>query len=362
MPMQNSPSPVAAIGSHRSRSASDPRCSIARGGPLKMSWARIALDTSARPSSSSTIAASMSPSPAPPHRSPMVMLNSSALRIASQAHCGNSSVSSPCRAIGARSRSATSRASWRNAARSSVSANGFVPWLPTIGRSVVGGTDTRVRCWLRVLVWLSASADRLLPRAALPRVGRSPALGVPRDRGTRGRRTTRAPRSRSRATPMPSTSCATVRRSPRRSTPSTSGSSWATSSSRWTAPSTGSTATSSPRHSARRSSSSGTTRSCGPRSTVCSTRSHREGAPISSRDVTSQYPVQVICGIAGVPVEDAAQFHQWSEHINTGPLNPEAGHAASQAMVDYLRPLVEARRARSDRRLPLRSRARRGRR
>jgi cytochrome P450 len=63
------------------------------------------------------------------------------------------------------------------------------------------------------------------------------------------------------------------------------------------------------------------------------------------RDVTAQYPVQVICGIAGVPVEDAAQFHQWSENINTGPLNPEAGHAASSAMVDYLRPLVEARRA-----------------
>ena len=68
MPMQNRPSPLAAIGSQRSRSASEPRCSIARGGPLKMSWARIALETSARASSSSTIAASMSPRPgaAPP--------------------------------------------------------------------------------------------------------------------------------------------------------------------------------------------------------------------------------------------------------------------------------------------------------
>jgi cytochrome P450 len=61
--------------------------------------------------------------------------------------------------------------------------------------------------------------------------------------------------------------------------------------------------------------------------------------------VTSKYPVQVICGIVGVPLEDAAQFHQWAEQINTGPLDPERGHAASQAMVDYLRPLVEARRA-----------------
>ena len=32
-----------------------------RGGPLKVSWAQIALDTSARASSSSTIDASMSP-------------------------------------------------------------------------------------------------------------------------------------------------------------------------------------------------------------------------------------------------------------------------------------------------------------
>jgi cytochrome P450 len=62
-------------------------------------------------------------------------------------------------------------------------------------------------------------------------------------------------------------------------------------------------------------------------------------------DVTTKYPVQVICGIAGVPLEDADQFARWAEQINTGPLNPPVGLAASQAMVDYLRPLVEARRA-----------------
>jgi cytochrome P450 len=72
-------------------------------------------------------------------------------------------------------------------------------------------------------------------------------------------------------------------------------------------------------------------------------------APLGRADlvasVTSVYPVQVICGIAGVPLEDAAQFARWAEQINVGPLAPEAGMAASQAMVDYLRPLVEARRA-----------------
>ena len=50
------------------------------------------------------------------------------------------------------------------------------------------------------------------------------------------------------------------------------------------------------------------------------------------RDVTSRYPVQVICGIVGVPLEDSAQFHQWAEQINTGPLHPETGMIASRAM------------------------------
>ncbi len=72
-------------------------------------------------------------------------------------------------------------------------------------------------------------------------------------------------------------------------------------------------------------------------------------APLGRADlvesITSVYPVQVICGIAGVPLEDAAQFAQWAVAINMGPLAPEEGMAASQAMVDYLRPLVEARRA-----------------
>ena len=62
------------------------------------------------------------------------------------------------------------------------------------------------------------------------------------------------------------------------------------------------------------------------------------------RDVTSRYPVQVICGLVGVPVEDSAQFHQWAEEINTGPLDPPRGHAAADAMRDYLEPVVADRR------------------
>jgi cytochrome P450 len=63
------------------------------------------------------------------------------------------------------------------------------------------------------------------------------------------------------------------------------------------------------------------------------------------RDITSQYPVQVICGLVGVPLEDSAQFHRWAEEINTGPLHPEKGMTASRAMRDYLAPIVEDRRA-----------------
>ena len=62
------------------------------------------------------------------------------------------------------------------------------------------------------------------------------------------------------------------------------------------------------------------------------------------RDLTSQYPVKVIAGIVGVPVEDHAKFHAWAEDVNGGPLHPERGMAASRAMREYLRPIVEDRR------------------
>jgi len=63
------------------------------------------------------------------------------------------------------------------------------------------------------------------------------------------------------------------------------------------------------------------------------------------RDITSRYPVRVICAIVGVPVDDSDQFHQWAELINGGPMHPEEGMAASHAMRAYLEPLVEARRS-----------------
>lgn len=61
-------------------------------------------------------------------------------------------------------------------------------------------------------------------------------------------------------------------------------------------------------------------------------------------DITSKYPVQVICGIVGVPLDEALQFQQWAVEINTGPLDREKGFAAKRAMTEYLTPLVESRR------------------
>ena len=61
-------------------------------------------------------------------------------------------------------------------------------------------------------------------------------------------------------------------------------------------------------------------------------------------DVTYPFPSQIICKMVGVPVEDDEQFATWAMQINTGPLAPEQGMAASAAMRAYLEPIVEARR------------------
>jgi cytochrome P450 len=62
-------------------------------------------------------------------------------------------------------------------------------------------------------------------------------------------------------------------------------------------------------------------------------------------DLTSKYPVLVITGIVGVPVEDSQRFHHWAEEINLGPQDWDRSLPASKAMREYLTPIVEARRA-----------------
>ena len=62
-------------------------------------------------------------------------------------------------------------------------------------------------------------------------------------------------------------------------------------------------------------------------------------------EFTYAYPVQIIAAILGVPVEDYEQFQKWAENINLGPTHPERSGPASAAMAEYLRPIVEDRRA-----------------
>jgi cytochrome P450 len=61
-------------------------------------------------------------------------------------------------------------------------------------------------------------------------------------------------------------------------------------------------------------------------------------------DITSRYPVQVIAGVLGVPVEDHQQFHQWAVDISQGPEDYARSMPASREMREYLEPIVADRR------------------
>lgn len=63
-------------------------------------------------------------------------------------------------------------------------------------------------------------------------------------------------------------------------------------------------------------------------------------------EVISRFPVQVICGICGVPAEDSPRFLQWAKEIHRGMYDPAVGKAAADAIKAYLEPLVEERRVR----------------
>jgi cytochrome P450 len=61
-------------------------------------------------------------------------------------------------------------------------------------------------------------------------------------------------------------------------------------------------------------------------------------------EITARFPVQVIAGILGVPVDDYDQFQRWADDITLGPRDAARSKAASRAMTDYLGPIVEERR------------------
>jgi len=66
-------------------------------------------------------------------------------------------------------------------------------------------------------------------------------------------------------------------------------------------------------------------------------------------DLVSQFtfifPIQVICHIIGIPVHDFEAFHRWAIDLISVGDDPPRGLAASQYIIDYLRPVLEERKA-----------------
>jgi len=60
---------------------------------------------------------------------------------------------------------------------------------------------------------------------------------------------------------------------------------------------------------------------------------------------TRRYPFRVITRLLGIPVTDEPQLLEWLEGLLAFPWNPDTALAARKAISDYLRPIVEARRA-----------------
>jgi cytochrome P450 len=59
---------------------------------------------------------------------------------------------------------------------------------------------------------------------------------------------------------------------------------------------------------------------------------------------TFPYPTRIIAALLGLPEEDFPQFQRWSISMLSFTVNPERGLAASQALVDYFKPILAARR------------------
>jgi cytochrome P450 len=61
-------------------------------------------------------------------------------------------------------------------------------------------------------------------------------------------------------------------------------------------------------------------------------------------DVTSRYPVQVIAGVLGIPIDDFEKFQRWALDISQGPQDHSRSMPASREMRAYLEPIVAKRR------------------
>ncbi|HKV17596.1 MAG TPA: cytochrome P450, partial [Mycobacterium sp.] len=59
---------------------------------------------------------------------------------------------------------------------------------------------------------------------------------------------------------------------------------------------------------------------------------------------TFPYPTRIIAALLGLPEEDFPQFQRWSISMLSFTVNPDRGKAASQALVDYFKPILAERR------------------
>ncbi len=60
---------------------------------------------------------------------------------------------------------------------------------------------------------------------------------------------------------------------------------------------------------------------------------------------TFTFPIRVITHIIGIPMEDYATFHRWAIDLISVGEDPPRGFAASERIVDYLRPVLHERKA-----------------
>lgn len=66
------------------------------------------------------------------------------------------------------------------------------------------------------------------------------------------------------------------------------------------------------------------------------------------RDFTYSFPIRVFVEPLGLPATDVDQFHKWSIDLTQVVTDPARGLAASAAIRDYLRPIVENKRRKPD--------------
>ncbi len=69
-----------------------------------------------------------------------------------------------------------------------------------------------------------------------------------------------------------------------------------------------------------------------------------EGKTDLVKTFTFPYPTRIIAALLGLPEKDFPQFQRWSISMLSFTVNPERGKAASQALVDYFKPILAARR------------------